>query len=307
MSKLKNVWVITDKPSAYAELCAGARTLGESVTLCYAGERDKAAGADRAVYLGVIDSAHRWSMYVPAVAELVRAAAPELVLLGCTPNCRLTAGVLAAALGTSVLTDSSDISVENGVTGCRMVYGGAAVRTERAIGSTAVVCAANGAFSADGNAKAVDITDANAVCAAPGVRCMGVTAHESSGVNLSAAKRIVGVGRGLGEESELGSVRALAAALGAEVGCTRPIAEESRWLPRESYIGVSGVIVKPEIYVAVGLSGQVQHTVGIDRTGTIVAINKDENAPIFKVCDYGIVGDLKAIVPQLTALIEANK
>jgi electron transfer flavoprotein alpha subunit len=100
-------------------------------------------------------------------------------------------------------------------------------------------------------------------------------------------------------------IEELAAVMGAEVGCTRPIAEEEKWLPREVYIGVSGVILAPEVYLGIGLSGQVQHTVGINRAKLIFAINKDKNAPIFKQADYGIVADLYKIVPALTVALSS--
>ncbi|HBR09149.1 MAG TPA: electron transfer flavoprotein subunit alpha, partial [Clostridiales bacterium] len=123
-------------------------------------------------------------------------------------------------------------------------------------------------------------------------------------VNLPAAKRVIGVGRGFSNEEDLELARDLAKAIGAEIGCTRPIAEESKWMPRETYIGVSGVMLKPELYFAIGLSGQVQHTVGINQSGTIIAINKDKEAPIFRYADYGIVGDLRKILPQLSGLLK---
>jgi electron transfer flavoprotein alpha subunit len=96
----------------------------------------------------------------------------------------------------------------------------------------------------------------------------------------------------------------LGAALGAELGCSRPIAETEKWMERERYIGVSGVMLKPEIYLALGISGQIQHMVGALGSQTILAVNKDKNAPIFQYVDYGIVGDLNKVVP---ALINAFK
>jgi electron transfer flavoprotein alpha subunit len=123
-------------------------------------------------------------------------------------------------------------------------------------------------------------------------------------VDLPAASRVIAIGRGIAAEADLQIIEALAAAIEAEIGCTRPIAEEEKWLPREVYIGVSGVICAPEVYLAIGLSGQVQHTVGINRSKTILAINKDRNAPIFKQADYGIVGDLYKVVPALTRALQ---
>ncbi len=307
MSKFNNVWVITDKTSSYAELCAGARGLGKSVTLIYAGDKTKAVGADKAYYLGAIDQEHRWNGYIPTIVSLVKENAPEVVVLGITKNCRLTAGTIAATLGTGVITDASAISIENDISAERMVYGGAAIRREKSIGATAVICVANGIFEAAESTPVAEIIELPVAASPVGIKCTAVKSVETSNINLAAAKRIVGVGRGLSDQNSLVTVSKLASVLGAEIGCTRPIVEELKWLPRETYIGVSGVIAKPDLYLAVGISGQVQHSVGISNSNCIIAINKDESAPIFKICDYGIVGDLEKIVPTLTELVMTNK
>ena len=118
-------------------------------------------------------------------------------------------------------------------------------------------------------------------------------------MNLVAAKRIVDVGRGLAAEEDLEMCRNLAKALDAEVGCSRPVAENNKWMPKSSYMGITGVQVKPELLLALGVSGQVQHIGGINKSKVIVAINKDKAAPIFKNADFGLVGDMYKIVPAL--------
>jgi electron transfer flavoprotein alpha subunit len=92
----------------------------------------------------------------------------------------------------------------------------------------------------------------------------------------------------------------------AELGCSRPLAEGVNWLPRERYIGVSGAIIKPEVYFAIGISGQVQHMVGVNQAKVIIAINKDKTAPIFQQCDYGVIGDLYKILPALQERIKSS-
>ncbi len=125
-------------------------------------------------------------------------------------------------------------------------------------------------------------------------------------VDLSSASIIVSVGRGIKEQSNLSIAEDLAAALGAELAASRPICDNG-WLPMDRQVGSSGQNVAPKLYVAVGISGAIQHLVGMKGSKSIVAINKDENAPIFEVADYGIVGDLFEIVPALTAAIEKAK
>ena len=146
--------------------------------------------------------------------------------------------------------------------------------------------------------------DAAALESAAVVETVDKKAKEQQRTNLAAAKKVVGVGRGVGSAENLELVEQFAAVLGAEVGCTRPVAEEDKLMPSNRYIGVSGVVVKPELYIALGLSGQVQHTAGMDQSGVVIAINKDEKAPIFKECDFGVVGNMMEIMPKV---IEALK
>jgi electron transfer flavoprotein alpha subunit len=125
-------------------------------------------------------------------------------------------------------------------------------------------------------------------------------------VDLSRAEVIVAVGRGIGKQEKIGVVEELAQALGGQLAASRPVCD-NEWLPMDRQIGSSGQTVSPKLYVAVGISGAIQHLVGMKNSGTIVAINKDANAPIFAISDYGIVGDLFEIVPALTQKVKEVK
>jgi electron transfer flavoprotein alpha subunit len=125
-------------------------------------------------------------------------------------------------------------------------------------------------------------------------------------VDLTAAPVIVSVGRGIGEQENIPLVEELAKALGAELAASRPICDNG-WLPMERQVGSSGQTVSPKLYLAVGISGAIQHLVGMKGAKSVIAINKDENAPIFEVADFGVVGDLFEIVPELTSAILAAK
>ena len=160
--------------------------------------------------------------------------------------------------------------------------------------------------AAEGAAEAL-VTQLPASAEASGITLVERKPRQVESVNLAAARRVVSVGRGLEKQEDLALIEELARALEAEVGCTRPIAEGVNWMARERYIGVSGAMLKPDLFVAVGVSGQVQHMVGATGAKTIVAINKDKNAPVFKQADYGIVGDLYEVVPQLVESLKAGK
>jgi electron transfer flavoprotein alpha subunit len=125
-------------------------------------------------------------------------------------------------------------------------------------------------------------------------------------VDLSAAEIIVSVGRGIREKENIPVVEELAQALGAELAASRPICDNG-WLPMQRQVGSSGQTVSPKVYIAVGISGAIQHLVGMKGSKSVVAINKDENAPIFEIADYGIVGDLFEVVPALTAAVRKAK
>lgn len=299
MGKKKNVWVIADQMEICLELLSGAGRLGERISVVYAGAREVLFPADEAFYLGEITEEKRWQGYIPSILELIGEKKPDLVMAGTTKNGRLIAGAIAAACQTSVITDISEIGMEDEVTAKRMIYGGTAYRTEKSISRISVVCAGAGVFEALPSDKSAVITDVGAKEQDSRIKCTGVKQKQGTNVNLAAAKKVISVGRGIGAQENLAGIQELAACLDAAVGCSRPIAEEMKWLPREVYVGVSGMMIQPDVYIAVGISGQIQHMVGCNQSGVFIGINKDKNAPLFRYVDYGIVGDCKKIVPML--------
>jgi electron transfer flavoprotein alpha subunit len=130
--------------------------------------------------------------------------------------------------------------------------------------------------------------------------------EEAGGVDLTNAEIIVSIGRGIGKEENLPIVNTLVDALGAELGSSRPIVD-SGWLEPSRQIGSSGQNVAPKLYLALGISGAIQHVVGMKGSKNIVAVNKDSEAPIFEIADYGIVGDILEIIPKLSEAVEAAK
>ncbi|MEG1789321.1 MAG: electron transfer flavoprotein subunit alpha/FixB family protein [Oscillospiraceae bacterium] len=299
--KFDTVLVVADKRRAIEELTFGASSLGKHVFLAYTGRRDDAVCAEVAYYFG--DDDISFVSCIPEIVSLASRLRPQLVMCSSTQNGRLAAAAVSAAFGVGVMSDCMEIHIKDGfAVSTRMVYGGAAVKTERALGNPAIACPADGAFEVSGSAPVGVITDMP--LSEGGVHLLERRRKQALSKSISTAKNVVGIGRGLGSDDNLPLAQSLAGIIGGEVGCTRPVAEEYKWLPKELNIGISGASIKPNLYIACGISGQIQHLVGINGSRVIAAINKDENAPVFAACDFGIVGDLNIILP---ALIEKFK
>lgn len=290
------ILVFAENNSTLKELSIGARQLSDRVEAIVIGETE-GGFADKLWQIPAQADA-MFEDYTNTIASIVEKVKPTLFLVEPTKRCKLVIGRLAAKLGASVITDVSELT-KDGVTK-RMVFGGAGVRTEKAVTETTIVTAGSAIFG-DAEPVAVDSEVEEVAYVAPAYTLKVVSREErpKSGADLTKAKRIIGVGRGLAAKEDLAMVQELAESIGAEVGCTRPIAEGEGWMPKETYIGVTGLMLSPEVYIALGVSGQIQHTVGINSSKVVIAVNKDKNAPIFKYADYGIVGDIYKVVPAL--------
>jgi electron transfer flavoprotein alpha subunit len=291
-------FILAQHPEQAASLAGGARAFVEKVSV-FAFDNDLANTPADVIFRIAVPAEAMLEDAAQTIAALLEREQSGVVFCEPTRQIRLLVGKIAALIGVSAQSDILSFAADGTVE--HLVYGGAAVRKEKAITPLQLIFAPCGSlpeWEPGGERVEVEL-DWIAPVVAPVLK--STKARERAAVDLTAARRVVGIGRGIGQETAMAMVQAFASVLDAEVGCTRPIAEEEKWLPRDAYIGVSGAMLAPDVYVAVGISGQVQHTVGISRAKTIVAINKDRNAPIFKQADYGIVGDLYKIVPELTA------
>jgi electron transfer flavoprotein alpha subunit len=240
---------------------------------------------------------------VQALDAFVRGAAPSLVLLPHTYQTRDFAPALAARLGRSLITDCIGVrDTTGGRAFTRPMFQGKLVADVIPLGETPhLVSMQVGAYRADQAARgAAPVRVVEASVDPSRIRQQpDAPFQEAKGaVDLSQADRIVAVGRGIKSQENIALAEKLAAALGAELAASRPICDAG-WLPMERQIGSSGQTVAPKLYVAVGISGAIQHVVGMKGARTIVAINKDADAPIFEVADYGIAGDLFDVLPAL--------
>jgi electron transfer flavoprotein alpha subunit len=221
---------------------------------------------------------------------------------------------LAQAIGGAVVAAASAIrSADGGLLWTRPVLGGklqADVRIKPGSSAPVLASVQPGSFPVErlraGTAELQALDIGTLATFQPDREVLGVEAAAKEEVDLSKAEVIVAAGRGVGGADKMGVVRDLASALGAEIGASRPVIDNG-WLERDRQIGSSGQTVAPKLYVACGISGAIQHLVGMKGASCIVAINKDPNAPIFAVASYGIVGDLHEVLPALTAAVKEAK
>jgi electron transfer flavoprotein alpha subunit len=272
------------------------------------------AAADVAAVLAVTHDAlgaYTSDAFVAAVSDLVGELQPTYICLPHTYQTRDFAPALAARLDRALVTDVTGLAVADGrVTFTRPMFQGKLVAEVAAEGPTPhLVSFQVGAFRADAAARgagaAVTPRLARLDAAALRQRAEAPFQESKATVDLSQAERIVAVGRGIKAQEHMALAHQLAEAFGAELAASRPICDNG-WLPMERQIGSSGQTVTPKLYVAVGISGAIQHLVGMKGSRTIVAINKDVEAPMFEVADYGIQADLFEIAPALIAALKAG-
>jgi electron transfer flavoprotein alpha subunit len=243
-----------------------------------------------------------------ALEQFIRAESPDYLVFPHSYQVRDYAPALAARLGRVLIGDVTAIG--DGPVFVRSLMQGRLSGSYRSSGSgPCLVSVQSGAFRADAAetspaeiATFTPTIDAAQIRSKPGEPFRGT----AQTVDLGSAQMIVAVGRGIKEADNLPLVQDLASALGAEIAASRPICDNG-WLPIERQVGSSGQTVTPKLYLAVGISGAIQHLVGMKGSQCIVAINKDAEAPIFEVADYGIVGDLFEVVPALTEAIKATR
>jgi electron transfer flavoprotein alpha subunit len=293
------------------ESIAAAQLAGGPVTVAVLGADTSAVAAELAAadVTGVIrvegDALGVYTLdgFVGSVAALVAAEQPAHVFLPHTYRTRDFAPALAVRCNAPLVTDCVGTKTQDGqLVFVRPVFQGRLL-ADVAVSGRAFVTFQIGAVRADsavrGAAPAPVRTSAAGVDAAAIRQKPEAPFREAKqAVDLTQAERIVAVGRGIKDQEKIALAQQLAAAIGAEIGASRPICDAG-WLPMDRQIGSSGQTVAPKVYVALGISGAIQHLVGMKGARTIVAINKDPEAPIFEIADYGIVGDLFEIVPAI--------
>ena len=291
-------------PAEIKALVIGSGIAGAAAEIAARGAGEVIVAEDPAVQGYTGDAYHR------VIEAVVRSESPEMALFGHTPNGWDVAPLVAAGLGLPLATECSAIARESGaIRFTRKAFNGKFVQvvdlgTARPLLATMQKGAAP-AFSAAtrGTVRSLPAGVSEADLRA---RFVEIKKGGAGAVDLTQAAIIVSGGRGLGGADKFSVIRDLAQALGGQVGASRPVTDMG-WLPHEHQVGSSGVTVSPKLYIACGISGAIQHIVGMRGSGYIVAINKDAEAPIFGVADVGVVGDLFEIVPALTKAVKEAK
>ena len=315
MSENKILLTYSEEPTLALEALAAAHTIASKIPLKVGAISIKptqdwvkelaAYGAD-IIYAvdDLVQEVKSIEVQLDALTAVIEQTKPEAVLIGGSKRGRELAPRLAARLGSACAADCIAFDVDNSgrILSTRMVYGGAS-NIILAAKEKPYICSVRPKtfekLQRDDSRKA-DIISIKVKVGEPRVKIVDIIRAERGVVNLRSSPVIVTAGRGVKKKEDLVIVEELAKTLGGVLGGTRPLVEDLKWLPKERQVGLSGETVKPNLYIAVGVSGQIHHIVGMKDSRVIVAINIDEKAPIFQVCDYGIIGDLYQVVPELT-------
>jgi electron transfer flavoprotein alpha subunit len=300
---------------ASLETIAAAQQLSMPIKIAVAGQGVGPVAAELAQYgevIAVDDAAlghYTPDAFVQALQQVVEQAQPALVFLPHTYQTRDFSPMLATRLDRALVTDVIAVKGGGTPTFARPMFQGKLTADVQPQGPAPhFITIQIGAFRADAAAKgpsAAPIVNAAAAIDAAKLRQKPEAPFQEAkqAVDLSQAERIVSVGRGIKSQENIAVAEQLAKAFGAELAASRPICDNG-WLPMERQIGSSGQTVAPKLYVALGISGAIQHLVGMKGSRTIVAINKDAEAPIFEVADYGIQGDLFELAPAIIAELQ---
>jgi electron transfer flavoprotein alpha subunit len=312
MSEHKGILVFSDTYDLTLEMLGKGRELADKLQtelaalLVGSNVQEKANelikyGADKAYLIDdpALES-FQAETYLSALHSLTASYRPEILLIGSTKNGKPLAARLATRLETGCVPDCTRLSVDENrrLIGERITYGGNAIAKVTFKSKPQIATVPSRAFEKpqpqDRNGQ---VTKLDAKAEEPKTEVIERKPLETSNVRIEEAEVIVSCGRGLGNKEDKALLEELSTVLCGQVGCSRPLVEDRKWF--SEWVGLSGHKVKPKIYIACGISGVIQHVAGIRDSKIIVAINKDPEAPIFEIADYGVVGDLYEVVPAL--------
>ncbi len=316
---MAGVWIVADNRGQALELLNIGRQLatkmGTSVSSLLGLERKNIEdyfdyGADEVILLPPLGSEQPKEDWVSLISREAKKGEPDLILLPATPRWKNIAALIAAQLNAGLVSACLAIDFdekEKSFVMERLIYGGAGLQRVTCTSLPALATIPPKTFEA-----AQPLTGRNGhirELPAPSpdrIKVIERRPKEKKAKDISEARVVICMGRGMEKKEDLLMAQQLADLLDGAMGCTRPVSEELHWLPEELCIGLSGVQIRPDLYIGIGVSGQVQHLTGIRNAKVIAAVNKDENAPIFKAADFGIVGDLYQVLPKLISEIKSG-
>ena len=265
-------------------------------------------GADQVFIADTDLKSFKAEEYTDIFSDIVNEIKAETIFIGSNKNGKELSARLGGKLNAGCVVDSNNIYIKNGkLVAERIVYSGNAIAVEQFNSTPAIITIPSRAFDPmkKDEGRKGEIINKKMESKKSSSKILKVQEMKAEGVNVEDAEIIVSCGRGFKNKDDIKLVSELANVLkGKTVGCSRPIAADLKWLSEDHWIGLSGHKVKPKLYIAAGISGQIQHIAGMRDSGVIVAINKDPDALIFKSADYGIVGDLYEILPKLTNAVK---
>lgn len=318
---MSEILVYCDKDGTAFELVSRgkefAKELGATVSAALMGDGAAAKandyfsyGADK-VYVSEHPALRDFYVgtYAEALKQIVESGDVEYVLLGSTKRGKELAGRVAQKLGAGAITDANSVRVGDGnLVAHRYSYGGNTVAEQVVTTPKKVIAVMPKTFElGPQEAKQGETVNVDLELEDPPVTVVERRDKAGETVNLEEAEMLICVGRGVQNREDLAMIEELAGLLDAAIGCTKTPASDWEWFSEERMVGLSGKKCKPQLYVSIGISGQIQHTVGVLDSKVIVTVNKDENAPMFKITDYGIVGDLYDVVPKLNEKLKSLK
>jgi electron transfer flavoprotein alpha subunit len=308
----QEVWAYSESDSVANEALAAANEVANAISGAavmvevQVESPGKASPGRRLVIKGTTASADSPEFIAEAISRAAREGGPAIILVGGTKNGKEVSARLAAKLKRGCLSDVSRLSSDGRVLrGERGEYAGK-VQTRVAAALPCLATVKVGSY-APAAGKGGETTEKQVGDVPLLAKPLSVSRKEAATVDLRAAKIIVSAGRGVKKKEDLAMVESLARAIGGTVGCSRPLSSDLGWLPEECHIGLTGLNVKPDLYLALGISGQLQHVAGIKDSKVIAAVNTDKEAPIFQAADYGIVGDLYQVVPALEKALASRR
>jgi electron transfer flavoprotein alpha subunit len=313
---MPNILAFSDSSDSCLELVTLGAKLGGSLTIAVLGTGDLSAQSKKLSVEGVssiyeISHTSLQSLLagpaVDALEYIFKKVNPDLVLLSSTKKGKELTGRLAVRLKLGCITDAMRLSSQgSGFAADRLVWGGNAIASVATKGPTLVTVPLRASERASGPATPNIVKVEDFQPRASRVSVVGKKEKPKGQVSIKDAEIIVSAGRGFKKKEDLQLLDQLAGVINGVVGASRPLTSDLGWVSEDRQVGLSGTTVKPKLYIAVGISGQIQHLTGMRESKVIVAINTDKNAPIFQECDYGIVGDLYAVVPELTKALKAQ-